>query len=43
MGKSNVVELKNPEIIDALTELLRTGAQRIIAEAFKRHFRSRFC
>jgi len=33
MGKSNVVELKNPEIIDALTELLRNGAQRVIAEA----------
>ncbi len=33
MQKSNVVELKNPEMADALTQLLRDSAQRIIAEA----------
>ena len=33
MGKSNVVEIKNPVFVDTLTELLRDGARKIIAEA----------
>ncbi len=33
MSKIKADELKNPAIIDSLTELLRTGARRLIAEA----------
>ena len=32
MNKSNVVALKNPEITDALTEMIRIVVHKIVAE-----------
>ena len=35
MGKDSVLNIKNPESCDLLTELIRSGAQRLIAEAIE--------
>lgn len=35
MGKDTVLNIKNPEACDLLTELIRSGAQRLIAEAIE--------
>ena len=40
MQKSKVVELKNPAFVDSLTEVLRSGARRLIAEAIEAEFES---
>jgi transposase-like protein len=40
MSKSNVVDLKKPAFSDAVTELLREGAQRLISEAIESELES---
>ena len=35
MKNNTVIDLDNPEKIDALTELLRSGAKKLIAEAIQ--------
>lgn len=33
MKKDKIIELKKPEFVDSLTELLRVGARKLVVEA----------